>query len=501
MRAAIYLILLGLDVFWIEHKPPSWIPGAWWIGLWGAAWVLFVLAVASIRRTPKKLAATLIVAAGIGLPLAAGFAPPRSSDDVYRYLWDGRVQAHHIDPYRYAPADPQLAPLRDDFLWPAKSPWCVPSGCTLVNRPTVHTIYPPVAQAYFTGVHYLSPKGSRELPAQLGATLFAFATTLLLLKFGPDRRLAAVWAFCPLVALEAGNNAHVDVVAAFLTVGALLLLSRSRSVLKTLLGGALLGLAIGVKLTPALVVPSALRRKPFLALFAIVFATAAVYVPHLLAVGPRVLGYLPGYLADEGYANGDRFVLLTFLMPKAWAPIAALAVLAIAAYFAWAKSDPDRPWQTAVVTVGVALLLASSGYAWYGLLLVALVALSGRYEWLAVALAGHVVLYAHALHLSGHSAQLYGYGVAAIIVALVSYLRWRTARSPLVPEPAVVAMPAAPTKAPAKAPAKRASKSPGDAPSKSPAKTPAKAASKAASKATTDAPPKTPKAKAGKSTR
>ena len=38
---------------------------------------------------------------------------PILSSDVYRYVWDGRVEAAGINPYRYVPADPQLAPLRD----------------------------------------------------------------------------------------------------------------------------------------------------------------------------------------------------------------------------------------------------------------------------------------------------------------------------------------------------------------------------------------------------
>ena len=51
---------------------------------------------------------------GFGIVMRAMllFAPPHSSD-VYRYVWDGRVQAHGINPYRYIPADPALARLRD----------------------------------------------------------------------------------------------------------------------------------------------------------------------------------------------------------------------------------------------------------------------------------------------------------------------------------------------------------------------------------------------------
>ena len=103
-------------------------------------------------------------------------------------------------------------------------------GCTRINRPIVHTIYPPVAEAYFLGVHYLSPAGSGTTPIQAGAALCAVLVTVLLLyglpKVGRDRRLAVLWAWCPTVALEAGNNGHVDVLAAGITAAALILLAR-----------------------------------------------------------------------------------------------------------------------------------------------------------------------------------------------------------------------------------------------------------------------------------
>jgi hypothetical protein len=206
-------------------------------------WALFAAGAWLVLRLPGRWAVALIVVGGIAMQLAALSAGPQGSDDLYRYIWDGRVQAAGIDPYQYAPAAPQLASLRDPFLWPAHAPYCVPAGqrldgstqladpgCTRINRPIVHTIYPPVAEAYFLGVHYLSPAGSGTTPIQAGAAVCAVLLTLLLLyglpKVGRDRRLAVLWAWCPTVALEAGNNGHVDVLAAGLTAAALILLAR-----------------------------------------------------------------------------------------------------------------------------------------------------------------------------------------------------------------------------------------------------------------------------------
>ena len=232
-------------------------------------WALFAGGAWLVRHIPGRWAVALILAGGIAVQLAALSAPPRSSDDLYRYIWDGRVQAAGIDPYQYVPAARQLVPLRDPLLWPGAphAIWCVKpgtreagaqlvSGCARINRPTVHTIYPPVAEAYFLGVHYLSPPGGRTIPIQAGAAFCAVALTLLLLyglgRLGKDRRLAVLWAWCPLVALEAGNNAHVNVLAAGIAAAALMVLAKPGRLRRSLTGGALIGLAICTKVTPLL---------------------------------------------------------------------------------------------------------------------------------------------------------------------------------------------------------------------------------------------------------
>ena len=206
-------------------------------------WAVFAAGAWLVLKLPGRWAVALIVIGGIAVQLAALSAGPQGSDDLYRYIWDGRVQAAGIDPYQYAPAAPQLVSLRDPFLWGAHTPHCVPAGlrldnstqlatpgCTRINRPIVHTIYPPVAEAYFLAVHDLSPAGSGTMPIQAAAALCAVLVTLLLLyglpRLGRDPRLAVLWAWCPTVAFEGGNNAHVDVLAAGFTAGALILLAR-----------------------------------------------------------------------------------------------------------------------------------------------------------------------------------------------------------------------------------------------------------------------------------
>ena len=209
------------------------------------AWVLFVAAAWLLRGVPLRWAVALIIIGAIAIQVVAVSGPPQSSTDLYRYMWDGRVQAHGYDPYSYVPMAPQLAHIRDPFLFNhhALARFCVGAGvhepgypgltlapgCTRINRPTVPTIYPPVAEFYFLALHYVTPVWAGSTPVQAAAGACAVLVTLLLLAglrwLRRDLRWAALWAWCPTVALEAGNNAHVDVVAVLLTLAALLVLA------------------------------------------------------------------------------------------------------------------------------------------------------------------------------------------------------------------------------------------------------------------------------------
>ena len=409
--------------------------------LTAALWAVFAAGAWLVLRTRARLAVPLILLGGIALQLAAFSAPPRASDDLYRYIWDGRVQAQGIDPYRYVPAAQQLAGLRDEFLWPSDGPHCVTPadaesagprlamapGCTRINLPTVHTIYPPVAEAYFAAVHGVSPAGSGSRPIQAGAALLAVATTILLLaglaSSGRDPRLAVLWAWCPEIALEAGNNAHVDVLAAALTVAALLVLARPGGWRRAASGGALLGLAIATKLTPVLAVPAVLRRRTMAVAGAAAAATLTVYLPHLLAVGTGVIGFLPGYLTAQGYADGSRFQLVSLIAPGRWASLAAVAVLTAAGLAVLRRTDPDRPWRGAVLMTGAALAVTTPWITWYSMLLVALVALDGRAEWLALAAARYLTPLHPLPHATIAEPSRVGYGCALAIVVTVAGVR------------------------------------------------------------------------------
>jgi Glycosyltransferase family 87 len=386
------------------------------LGAYAVQWVAFGVAVTAVRGMAPRRAVPAILAGGALLQLLAVCWPPRTTDDFYRYIWDGRVQAAGIDPYRYAPTDPALAALRDGYLFPGGQP--------RLNHPGVHTIYPPTAQAYFAVLHYAP--GETAKPLQVAAALLAIGVSALLVftlrRQGRDPRAAAWWAWCPTVVLEAGNDAHVDVLGAFLLLAAFhLLVGRSSGMPHPVLGrsseigaGILLGAAVGVKFLPALVGPALVRHPRRWAIAgAAAGLLALAYLPHILAVGPGVFGFLGGYLGEEQYAGAARY-------PLAGSPLVAVLILVVTAGLVAWRADPAAPASGAATMVGVTFVVVCPEYPWYALLLAVLAALADRPRWLAVVAAAWPPYLVGALHWDHTLTRALSYGSAALVVLAAS---------------------------------------------------------------------------------
>ncbi|MFC8732492.1 glycosyltransferase family 87 protein [Luteimicrobium sp. NPDC057192] len=373
----------------------------------GAGWVAFAVAVLALRRVPERVVVPFVLAGSVAVGLAALTGPPNLSTDSARYAWDGIVQDAGTSPYAHVPTADALEPLRTDWLFPAPAgtdaggvavcpaervdpTTSVPSGeplCTAINRPHVPTIYPPVAEAWFAAVRTPVPSSAAYWPLQVGGLAVSLAVTGGLLVALRRRdlgvRWAAVWGWCPFVASEAVTNSHVDVLGAALVLAATLASTRPAGVRRALTTGALLGLAAATKLVPAIAGPPLLRRDGWRTAAVAVVTFVLVYVPYVVGAGSGVLGFLPGYLDEEGYDSGNRFALLAFL-PGPVATVVAVGLVGALAVACWWRADPDAPWHAQVVLVGGTLLVVGPSNAWYALLLVPLVALSHRWEWLAV---------------------------------------------------------------------------------------------------------------------
>jgi hypothetical protein len=281
------------------------------LALLGAAFLGLLFATPRLETASVPTGAILLGALLLRLPLLP--LPPTLSDDVLRYLWDGKVAAAGLNPYALAPAAEKLTPLRDG-IW------------RRMPHKQVPTVYPPLSIAAFSIASRLP---FPMLAWKLMATAADLAACWLLLLLARGANLPAgrtVWyAWNPLVALEVAGMGHVDALGVAAVVGAaLFLLPRMRRP-----GSAAVLAAAGIlaKLVPFAALPMWARQsgRPAWFLTAALGLTAVAALPVALATG----GVPPG-LVTYGVSwefNGPLFEPLWRLLAAAGAaPALARAV-------------------------------------------------------------------------------------------------------------------------------------------------------------------------------
>jgi hypothetical protein len=298
---------------------------------------------------------------------------PLLSSDIYRYVWDGKVQAAGINPYRYVPADPALASLRDGTIFPH------------INRATTAvTIYPPVAQFFFLIVTRIGENVTVMRLALVGCEAVTVAIIALFLRRmnQPVTRVVAyLWHPFPL--WEIASSGHVDaLMLALMLLGLWIALSGH-----ALRGAALIAFSVLVKPYVAPVLPGIWRPWDLKMPLVVIAIITLCYLPYL-SVGWAVLGFLTqGYLREEGISAGNDLWPLAF-----WRLVfgehhgdvvfyvAMAALVLLFAGLAVARSG-DRPIASRLAEINrlllLTLLLLSPNYPWYFLAVTPFVALCG----------------------------------------------------------------------------------------------------------------------------
>jgi hypothetical protein len=331
---------------------------AWFLKLVVIQSVIY-LAVAwlSLRSNDSRSVLVLGLVFAALFRLSIIFFPTYLYDDIYRYIWDGRVQAAGINPYRYIPAEEPLAQLRDEKIYPH-----------INRRETVHTIYPPVAQAAFFLITRFSESVTWMKAAMVGFEAIAiWAIVQLLGSFGYARQRVLIYAWHPLAVWEFAGSGHADALAiAFIALA--LLAHRKRAETLT---GVLIACATCVKLFPVVLFPALYTRRGWKMPVAFVATILVAYLPYL-SVGPmRVLGSLPAYSSEQGLVSGKQYFLLALARQIVNVPtlvyfIVVAAVLGILALWMMLKrGDDTRYLRNGLVIASVFMLFQAPHFSWY----------------------------------------------------------------------------------------------------------------------------------------
>jgi hypothetical protein len=227
----------------------------WGLPVRGRAWIpLFVL----LAALPRLFALNLT-----------------PSDDVPRYVWEGRILLEGYNPFAITPEDPRLAPFRDD-VYP------------LINHKDMPAIYPPVAQYAFM---LLASLTDRVEDVRLFLFLVECAAIALMFRWidalGLARDRVMIYALNPLAVVGIAGHGHLDSLQIFFLVWAFLCWSGRRE-------------------GTAMVLVTLAGLVKFLAFFGLPFFVnrrTLKYLPLCLAV--VIVGYGPFFFLEGAFSFGN----------------------------------------------------------------------------------------------------------------------------------------------------------------------------------------------------
>ncbi len=373
------------------------------------AFALYLLAVVLLlRRRPSGKLSLLVTifAFAVLFRTPLWFTTPTLSSDIWRYLWDGRLINHGVNPYANSVDAPELdylaTPLRQriDHAW-------------------VATPYPPAAELTFAGIYRLAPENQTAM--QVAFTLFDLALAIVIVRLLrrlslPDERVL-IYAWNPLIVVEFAHSAHVNSLMALFGMLALYWLLAGQQTRSA----AGLALATLTKFVPALTLPLFVRRWGVRRTLLYSAVTIGAFLPFLGAGlgltgelnGTGLFGTLRIYAHRWKTNDGLFFWLVKWLDGWAANPLEAgklisMIILGLAGLFVLLRSEPGGEREAPQTVIGhaalllsVYLLLTPAMFPWYLTWLIALLPLLPlRRNWAALVFTAGWLYFAAAVNLS-----------------------------------------------------------------------------------------------------
>lgn len=303
-----------------------------------------LLAITSPPPTRRVVLIALAIALAMRVPLA--MTPVGDRSDIFRYLWDARLQRAGLNPYDVVPSDPAVAHLH-------------PGDARRVNNSSVPSPYPPAAQLFFRLATlagesvYVMKAAVIVCDALVGLLLWQWLTWL---KRNPLLVIAYAWS--PLVVIEVAASGHFDAAGALLVLATAAAISRGRRGTAATTFAA----SIAMKFLPIVLAPLLWRRLRIRDAAVGLLVLLVLYAPYMS--GPRVpLGSIPDVI-DRFRFNAPVFELVEHhLGAHAAVGVAVFAGLAVATFVRMRRrvTDPGAwAWPMAAT-----LVCSPLAYPWY----------------------------------------------------------------------------------------------------------------------------------------
>lgn len=252
-----------------------------------ALFIIYLYVTKTYRQSWQQL---IIVSLIFRVLLLLSF--PALSDDIYRFIWDGRLTANGINPFTGLPS----------FYLDKALPGLTAELYDHLNSPQYYTVYPPFAQLIFYVAVKVFPEsvwGSAiviRLFILMAEALSLFLIIKLLQRYNVHRENALLYALNPLVIIELTGNLHFEAfVICFLLLSVWLFVQR-----KEIPSASVFALSVAAKLIPLIFLPVFFKH---LKLKKLVFFC-------LVVAGVVIIAFIP--MLDASFIEGMGSSLLLY---------------------------------------------------------------------------------------------------------------------------------------------------------------------------------------------
>ena len=295
---------LGTDGFFYD-LPNRQMPFGRFFILYVSAFILYLAVIIKVKGfSANRRNIFIVIAAAIVFRFILLSGIPVHENDIYRYLWDGKVSTSGINPYKYPPIQASIRPsdaelgTRSDSSVVERGFKPVSTGVDIdyaklksirdenrkfyrrISFKDIPTVYPPLAQAIFALSTILAP-GSILFMKILSVLFDAgviFLLYMVLKNLKQNPLYVVVYAWNPLVLKEFANSGHFDSLAILSVTAAVYLIIKK----KYLISSVCLGLGVLSKFYPIIFLPFYMLKKQYKSFFISLTVIAAGYLPFFI---------------------------------------------------------------------------------------------------------------------------------------------------------------------------------------------------------------------------
>lgn len=290
------------------------------------------------------------------------------SDDIYRYLWEGKIIVAGESPYQYPADHSQYISLRDSY-------W------NEMNHKDKLTAYPPLAELMFAVISNIaySPLAFKALFILADLCLIWVLISILTLR-GADVRASLLYALNPLALFAIAGEAHFDVMLILAMMLSILCVEKKSFIWAWIW----LGIAIQIKIVAVVLIPLFLWRCHWRYAW-------LIFIPLLL---PSVyfIDSLPGLFqglwafGGTNAFNGPIHGPISYLLDGNIKWATRIIVVLFGLVTLWVLWSIKTPAKAAYLLIASLVLLSPVVHYWYILWVIPFVTLYPSSSWLILSL-------------------------------------------------------------------------------------------------------------------